>query len=155
MRCRVGPSVSLPMRVRSRVFEIGSVRVPTLCDVTSHSNVHHLESRVEGRLRADTTPVDILRALFPGGSITGAPKIRAVEIIDELEPVRRGVYTGAIGYWDASGDCDWNIAIRTISVVRGTAYFHAGGGIVADSTPEGEYEETLVKATGMMRALGV
>ena len=147
--------VDLERNDLGRVCEIGSVHVPTLCDVTSHSNVHHLESRVDGRLRADATPVDILSALFPGGSITGAPKIRAVEIIDELEPVRRGVYTGAIGYWDASGDCDWNIAIRTISVVRGTAYFHAGGGIVADSTPEGEYEETLVKATGMRRALGV
>ena len=147
--------VDLERNDLGRVCEIGSVRVPTLCDVTSHSNVHHLESRVEGLLRGDAAPVDILRALFPGGSITGAPKIRAVEIIDELEPVRRGVYTGAIGYWDASGDCDWNIAIRTISVVRGTAYFHAGGGIVADSTPEGEYEETLVKATGMIRALRV
>jgi para-aminobenzoate synthetase component I len=147
--------VDLERNDLGRVCEIGSVRVPALCDVTSHSNVHHLESRVEGRLREDASPVDVIRALFPGGSITGAPKIRAIEIIDELEPVRRGVYTGAIGYWDASGDCDWNIAIRTISVVNGVAYFHAGGGIVADSTPEGEYEETLVKATGMMRALGV
>jgi anthranilate/para-aminobenzoate synthase component I len=147
--------VDLERNDLGRVCEVGSVRVPSLCEVTTHSNVHHLESRVEGRLRGDAGPVDVIRALFPGGSITGAPKIRAVEIIDELEPVRRAVYTGAIGYWDACGDCDWNIAIRTISVVRGTAYFHAGGGIVADSTPEGEYEETLVKATGMMRALGV
>ena len=147
--------VDLERNDLGRVCGIGSVRVPSLCEVTSHSTVHHLASRVEGRLRGDASPADVIRALFPGGSITGAPKIRAVEIIDELEPVRRGVYTGAIGYWDASGDCDWNIAIRTISVVRGTAYFHAGGGIVADSTPEGEYEETLVKATGMMRALGV
>jgi para-aminobenzoate synthetase component I len=147
--------VDLERNDLGRVCEIGSVCVPALCDVTSHSNVHHLESRVEGRLREDASPVDVIRALFPGGSITGAPKIRAIEIIDELEPVRRGVYTGAIGYWDASGDCDWNIAIRTIHVVNGVAYFHAGGGIVADSTPEGEYEETLVKTTGMMRALGV
>jgi para-aminobenzoate synthetase component 1 len=147
--------VDLERNDLGRVCELGSVRVPSLCEVTTHSNVHHLESRVEGRLRGDASPVDVIRALFPGGSITGAPKIRAVEIIEELEPVRRAVYTGAIGYWDACGDCDWNIAIRTISVVRGTAYFHAGGGIVADSTPEGEYEETLVKATGMMRALGV
>ncbi|HET9251633.1 MAG TPA: aminodeoxychorismate synthase component I [Candidatus Eisenbacteria bacterium] len=147
--------VDLERNDLGRVCEVGSVAVPALCDVATHSNVHHLESRVEGRLRADASPVDVIRALFPGGSITGAPKIRAVEIIDELEPVRRGVYTGAIGYWDDSGDCDWNIAIRTISIVRGAAYFHAGGGIVADSTPEGEYEETLVKATGMMRALGV
>jgi para-aminobenzoate synthetase component 1 len=97
----------------------------------------------------------VIRALFPGGSITGAPKIRAVEIIDALEPTRRGVYTGAIGYWDADGSCDWNIAIRTMVVEGGAASFHVGGGVVADSTPEGEYEETLVKARGMMRALGV
>jgi len=147
--------VDLERNDLGRVCEIGSVHVPALCDVASHSNVHHLVSRVEGRLREDIHPVDVLRALFPGGSITGAPKIRAVEIIDELEPVRRGVYTGAIGYWDVSGDCDWNIAIRTVVADGGVAYFHAGGGIVADSTPEGEYEETLVKASGMLRALGV
>jgi len=147
--------VDLERNDLGRVCEIGSVHVPTLCDVSSHSNVHHLVSHVEGHLREDVHPVEVLRALFPGGSITGAPKIRAVEIIDELEPVRRGVYTGAIGYWDVSGDCDWNIAIRTIVSACGAAYFHAGGGIVADSTPEGEYEETLVKASGMLRALGV
>ncbi|HET9940833.1 MAG TPA: aminodeoxychorismate synthase component I [Candidatus Eisenbacteria bacterium] len=147
--------VDLERNDLGRVCETGSVRVPALCDVVSHSNVHHLESRVEGTLREDAHPVDVLRALMPGGSITGAPKIRAVEIIDELEPVRRAVYTGAIGYWDVRGGCDWNIAIRTISVVDDVAYFHAGGGVVADSTPAGEYEETLVKASGMMRALGV
>ena len=147
--------VDLERNDLGKVCEIGSVHVPALCDVVSHSNVHHLESRVEGILRDDVGPVDVLRALLPGGSITGAPKIRAVEIIDELEPVRRAVYTGALGYWDVSGGCDWNIAIRTISVVAGAAYFHAGGGVVADSTPAGEYEETLVKASGMMRALGV
>lgn len=147
--------VDLERNDLGRVCAIGSVWVPALCEVTSHSNVHHLASRVEGRLRDDVGPVDVIRALFPGGSITGAPKIRAVEIIDDLEPVRRGVYTGAIGYWDASGDCDWNIAIRTVIAVGGAASFHSGGGIVADSTPEAEYEETLVKASGMMQALGV
>jgi para-aminobenzoate synthetase component 1 len=147
--------VDLERNDLGRVSEIGSVHVPALCEVSRHSNVHHLVSRVEGRLRENVRPVDVLRALFPGGSITGAPKIRAVQIIDELEPVRRGVYTGAIGYWDVSGDCDWNIAIRTVVRANGAAYFHAGGGIVADSTPEGEYEETLVKASGMLRALGV
>ena len=147
--------VDLERNDLGKVCEIGSVHVPALCDVVSHSNVHHLESRVEGILRDDVGPVDILRALLPGGSITGAPKIRAVEIIDELEPVRRAVYTGALGYWDVSGGCDWNIAIRTISIVDGVAYFHAGGGVVADSTPAGEYEETLVKASGMMHALGI
>jgi len=147
--------VDLERNDLGRVCETGSVHVPALCDVVSHSNVHHLESRVVGTLRKDVGPVDVLRALVPGGSITGAPKIRAVEIIDELEPVRRAVYTGALGYWDVRGGCDWNIAIRTISIVNGVAYFHAGGGVVADSTPSGEYEETLVKASGMMRALGV
>ncbi len=147
--------VDLERNDLGRVCEIGSVSVPLLCGISSHSNVHHLVSRIEGRLRADVGPVDVIRALFPGGSITGAPKIRAVEIIDDLEPVRRGVYTGAIGYWDVSGDCDWNIAIRTVVATAAGASFHAGGGIVADSTPEGEYEETLIKASGMMRALGI
>jgi para-aminobenzoate synthetase component 1 len=147
--------VDLERNDLGRICEIGSIRVPALFEVSSHSNVHHLVSRVEGRMRPGIKPVDVIRALFPGGSITGAPKIRAVEIIDDLEPVQRGVYTGAVGYWDVSGDCDWNIAIRTIVAAGGAASFHAGGGIVADSTPEAEYEETLVKARGMMRALGV
>lgn len=146
--------VDLERNDLGRVCATGSVRVPELCAVASHSNVHHFESRVVGTLRDDATPAAILRALFPGGSITGTPKIRSVQIIDALEPVRRGFYTGALGYWDVSGDCDWNIAIRTMVAGGGTASFHAGGGIVADSTPEGEYEETLVKASGMLRALG-
>ena len=146
--------VDLERNDLGRICEIGSIRVTSLCEVASYANVHHLVSRVEGRLREDAGPVDVIRAMFPGGSITGAPKIRAVDIIDALEPTRRGVYTGAIGYWDVSGACDFNIAIRTIVVEGGAATFHAGGGIVADSTPEGEYEETLVKARGMMRALG-
>jgi para-aminobenzoate synthetase component 1 len=106
-------------------------------------------------LRPDATPVDVLAAMFPGGSITGTPKIRAVGIIDDLEPVRRGVFTGAIGYWDLRGGCDWNLAIRTVVVEREGASFHVGGGIVADSDPDAEYEETLAKAAGMMDALGV
>jgi para-aminobenzoate synthetase component 1 len=145
--------VDLERNDLGRICEIGSVRVSSLCEVSSYAHVHHLVSRVEGTLRADAGAVEILRAMFPGGSITGAPKIRAIQIIDALEPARRGAYTGAIGYWDASGACDFNIAIRTIVVEAGAASFHAGGGIVADSTPEGEYEETLVKARGMMRAL--
>ncbi|HMI31207.1 MAG TPA: aminodeoxychorismate synthase component I [Candidatus Limnocylindrales bacterium] len=147
--------VDLERNDLGRICVIGSVRVTALCEVATYANVHHLVSRIEGRLRPDAGPRDVIRALHPGGSITGAPKIRAVEIIDALEPTRRGVYTGGIGYWDASGDCDFNIAIRTIVVESGSASFHVGGGIVADSTPEGEYEETLVKAGGMMRALGL
>jgi para-aminobenzoate synthetase component I len=146
--------VDLERNDLGRICDVGSVHVPALCEVERYANVHHLVSRVAGTLREDAGPTEILRAMFPGGSITGAPKIRAVEIIDELEPTRRGAYTGAIGYWDVSGDCDFNIAIRTIVVEGGAATFHVGGGIVADSTPEGEYEETLVKARGMMRALG-
>ncbi|HXL15825.1 MAG TPA: aminodeoxychorismate synthase component I [Methylomirabilota bacterium] len=147
--------VDLERNDLGRICEIGSVRVPSLCEVASYSNVHHLVSRVEGRLRPDVRPADVIRAMFPGGSITGAPKIRAVEIIDSLEPTRRGVYTGAIGYWDSNGACDFNIAIRTMVVEGDSVSFHVGGGIVADSTPEGEYEETLVKARGMLRALGL
>src|SRR3989442_15494959 len=109
--------------------EVGSVRVNSLSEVLSFANVHHLVSRIEGRLRGGTDAVEVLRAMFPGGSITGAPKIRAIQIIDALEPTRRGPYTGAIGYWDASGGCDFNIAIRTIPVEGGSASFHAGGGI--------------------------
>src|SRR5207247_1417327 len=108
---------------------------------------------VRGRLRPGLGPLDCLRAAFPGGSITGAPKIRAMEIIEELEPVRRGVYTGAIGWVDGRGSAEWSIAIRTMVVRDGLVHFHAGGGIVADSHPAAEYEETLAKAQGMLRAL--
>ncbi|HEY7728399.1 MAG TPA: aminodeoxychorismate synthase component I, partial [Candidatus Eisenbacteria bacterium] len=147
--------VDLERNDLGRVCRTGSVGVPALCAVESFSNVHHLVSRVTGTLRPDATPIDILAAMFPGGSVTGTPKIRAVGIIDELEPVRRGIFAGAIGYWDLRGGCDWNIAIRTLSVERGTASFHVGGGIVAESDPDAEYEETLTKAAGMMAALGV
>ncbi len=147
--------VDLERNDLGRVCEIGSVCVPALWGLESYSNVHHLVSRVEGTLRPDAKPADILRAVFPGGSITGAPKIRSIQVIDELEPVRRGVYTGAIGYWDVRGGCDWNIAIRTVVVEGGVASFHVGGGIVADSDPDAEYEETLAKASGMMHALDV
>jgi para-aminobenzoate synthetase component 1 len=147
--------VDLERNDLGRICRTGSVAVPSLCAVESFSNVHHLVSRVEGRLNPAAAPVDILAAMFPGGSVTGTPKIRAVGIIDELEPVRRGVFTGAIGYWDRRGGCDWNLAIRTVVVERGTASFHVGGGIVADSSPDAEYEETLAKAAGMMGALGV
>jgi para-aminobenzoate synthetase component 1 len=136
-----------------RVSEIGSVRVTGLAELESFANVHHLVSTVEARLDDKRDVVDLLRATFPGGSITGAPKIRAMEIIDELEPVERGVYTGTIGYFGADGDMNLNIAIRTIVVKDGTATFSVGGGIVADSDPVLEYEETLHKGAGMAAAL--
>ncbi|MEE9515264.1 MAG: chorismate-binding protein, partial [Candidatus Brocadiales bacterium] len=97
--------------------------------------------------------VDLIKATFPGGSITGAPKIRAMEIIDELEPTRRSVYTGAIGYLGFNGDMDLNIAIRTFLLKNSRAYFQVGGGIVADSNPEGEYEETLHKAKALIESV--
>jgi para-aminobenzoate synthetase component 1 len=136
-----------------RVCEFGSVHVPELVRVESFATVHHLVATVAGRLRADVSHVQAVRACFPGGSITGAPKIRAMEIIDELEPHARGVYTGAIGFLGDNGVSHLNIAIRTIVHQKGVLTFHAGGGIVADSEPAAEYDETLAKAQGIIRAL--
>jgi len=133
--------------------EVGSVVVTGLCELETYATVHHLTSTVQARLRAGRDVIDLLRATFPGGSITGAPKIRAMEIIDELEPVARGVYTGAIGYIGSDGSLELNIAIRTMVVKDGTASFHVGGGIVADSDPALEYEETLHKGTALARVL--
>jgi para-aminobenzoate synthetase component 1 len=145
--------VDLERNDLGRVCEFGSVHVPALRELESYRNVHHLVATVRGRLRPEIDPLGCLRALFPGGSITGAPKIRAMEIIEELEPLRRGVYTGAIGWVDAQGNGEWNIAIRTMVVKERMAYFQVGGGIVADSDPESEFLETLTKARGMLRAL--
>jgi len=136
-----------------RVCEFGSVHVPELVRLEEYATVFHLVSTVEGRLREGVSHVEALRACFPGGSITGAPKIRAMEIIDELEPHARGVYTGAIGYFGFNGESDFNIAIRTMIQKGNDVYFHAGAGIVADSDPGAEYEETLAKARGMIAAL--
>jgi len=147
--------VDLQRNDLGRVCEYGSVTVPDLRRLEPTPNVWHTVATVEGRLRPRTTTADVLRATFPGGSITGAPKVRAMQIIEELEPVRRGVYTGAVGYIGFDGQIDLNIAIRTALVREGTAYFSAGGGIVADSDPAAEYDETLAKASGMARALGV
>lgn len=137
----------------SRVSEYGSVRVPSLLNLEKHPTVHHLVSTVTGSLRKGLTAVDLLHACFPGGSITGAPKVRAMEIIAELEPVNRNVYCGAIGYISFSGAMDTSIAIRTVTIRNGTAYFSAGGGIVADSDPEAEYQESLDKAKALIQAL--
>ncbi len=136
-----------------RVAQTGTVTVDELMALESYATVHHLTSTVRGRLRPDRTLGDLLRATFPGGSITGAPKIRAMEIIDELEPVRRGVYTGAIGYFSATGDLDLSIAIRTLVLNDGVAHFQVGGGIVYDSDPEAEYRETLDKGRALFQAL--
>ena len=136
-----------------RVCEFGSVRVSELVRVETYATVHHLVSTVEGRLRNDVSPVDCVRACFPGGSITGAPKIRAMEIIDELEPHARGVYTGAIGFLGYNGLTHLNVAIRTVVQQGRELTFHAGGGIVVDSEPDSEYDETLVKAQGILNAI--
>ncbi|MGQ0796323.1 MAG: aminodeoxychorismate synthase component I [Methanobacteriota archaeon] len=145
--------VDLERNDLGKVCEFGSVHVPVLRSLRTLPTVHHLESVVRGRLRENVRFPDLLRATFPGGSITGAPKPRAMEIIERLEPHRRGVYTGAIGYvsWDRS--VDWNVAIRTATIVGGTAHFAVGGGIVADSDPRAEYRETLDKLRGHAEAL--
>ncbi|MEQ8283791.1 MAG: aminodeoxychorismate synthase component I [Parvibaculum sp.] len=137
----------------SRVCADGSVTVEKLCALESFANVHHLVSTVRGQLKADATPADLLAACFPGGSITGAPKLRAMEIVAELEPTARGPYCGAIGYLGADGTMDTSIAIRTMTVKNRRVTFQAGGGIVADSDPAAEYEETLAKARDMRHVL--
>ena len=146
--------VDLERNDLGRVCEFGSVSVPELAAVESYPTVHHLVSTVTGRLRDDCDAVDLLTATFPGGSITGAPKIRAMEIIAELEPVRRGVYTGSIGCLGFDGSVNLNIAIRTAVVKDGMCHFHVGGGIVADSDPEAEYQETLDKGRAFLEVLG-
>jgi para-aminobenzoate synthetase component 1 len=134
---------------------LGSIRVPALFEVESYETVHHLVSTVTGRLAAGRHALDLLEGCFPGGSITGAPKLRAMEIIEELEPHRRGVYCGAIGYIGYDGAMDLNIAIRTLVYQGGWIHAWAGGGIVMDSDPEAEYQETLDKAQAMLRLLSV
>jgi len=136
-----------------RVCEYGSVRVARAGDLEEHPTVHHRTATVTGRLRAGVGPAALLRATFPGGSVTGAPKIRAMEIIDELEPVARGVYTGCIGWVGLGGDAEWNIAIRTVVCDGRRALVQAGGGIVADSDPAAEYAETLDKARALLEAI--
>jgi len=136
-----------------RVAKPGTVRVPKLMDVERFSHVMHLVSHVEGTLRDELTALDALRACFPAGTVSGAPKIRAMEIIAELETDRRGVYAGAVGYVDLAGGMDTCIALRTMVVRDGIASIQAGGGIVADSTPEGEYAECFHKMRALLRAI--
>jgi para-aminobenzoate synthetase component 1 len=138
--------VDLERNDLGKVCQPGSIRVPHLKQVESFDYVHHLVATIEGELREGIHPIDAIRALFPGGSITGAPKRRAMEIIQELEPDPRGVYTGVIGFLDFSPLACLNIAIRTLEVTNGEIKFGVGGGIVADSDPSAEYEETLTKA---------
>jgi len=136
-----------------KVCVTGSVSVPALCELESFATVHHLVSTVRGVLAPGRDALDVLEACFPGGSITGAPKRRAMEIIEELEPHRREVYCGAIGYLAPGGRMDMNIPIRTTLVAGAEMRFYAGGGIVADSTPEDEFEETETKVAAIRRAV--
>jgi aminodeoxychorismate synthase component I len=136
-----------------RVCATGSVCVPELMAVEDYASVFQLVSTVRGRLRPECGALDALHALFPPGSMTGAPKIAAVRLLDRLEPVRRGIYSGAIGYLDARGGADLCVAIRTLVLAGGRAWVHTGGGIVADSDPGGEWQETLVKAQPLLEAL--
>ena len=136
-----------------RVCEFGSVRVPQYMALERYSHVMHLVSTVDGRLAEDRDHLDALVACFPAGTVSGAPKVRAMEIIAELEPDRRGVYAGALGYLDFAGNLDFCITIRTVVIENGRAYVQAGAGIVADSNPTAEYEETRDKARAVIRAL--
>ncbi|MGQ0587872.1 MAG: aminodeoxychorismate synthase component I [Gammaproteobacteria bacterium] len=138
-----------------RVCEPGSVTVSELMTLESYAHVHHFVSNVQGRLRAGAGPGDVLRAVFPGGTITGCPKVRAMEIIAELEQVGRGPYTGAMGYLGRDGHMDLNILIRTLVSESGRATLRAGAGIVADSQPQAELAETRAKARGLLEAFGV
>ena len=136
-----------------KVCRAGSVKVPELFAIESYPNVHHLVSAVTGRLAEGYTSLDLLKHCFPGGSITGAPKIRAMEIIDELEPQRRSIYCGSIGYISADGTMDTSICIRTLLVQNGSIYCWAGGGIVADSDGEEEYQESFDKVNNLLNGL--
>ncbi len=136
-----------------RVSEFGSVKVKDLLFVERYSHVMHLVSRIEGTLKKDLAPIDAFRACFPAGTLSGAPKIRAMEIIEELEPARRGVYGGSIFYADFSGNLDSCIAIRTLFMDGDKGYIQAGAGIVADSVPQKEFEECGNKAKAVVRAI--
>lgn len=145
--------VDLERNDLGRVCDFGSVRVDEFMTIEQYSHVSHIVSNVSGHLRKGATPFDLIRAIFPGGTITGVPKIRCMEIIEELEPVRRGPYTGSFGYLGWNGDLDLNIVIRTLVLTRSKAYLQVGAGIVADSDPAKEYEETLHKAQAFFSSL--
>ncbi|MBA7667335.1 Aminodeoxychorismate synthase component 1 [subsurface metagenome] len=147
--------VDLERNDLGRVCRYGTVKVTELAILEVFPTVFHLTSTVVGRLREGKNGIDLLKATFPGGSITGAPKVRAMEIIDELEPTRRSVYTGNIGYLSFNGDLDLNIVIRTFIIKGGKAYYQVGGAVVYDSDPEAEYQETLDKARALVNAINM
>ncbi len=145
--------VDLSRNDLGRVCEYGTVHVNELMIVERYSHVMHIVSDVTGTLRPETDVFDVLRACFPHGTVSGAPKVRAMEIIDEQEPTRRGLYAGSVGYFSYSGDMDMAIAIRTMLVQGNTAYLQAGGGLVADSVPANEYMECVNKARALVSAI--
>jgi len=136
-----------------RVCKTGTVRVSELMTVERYSHVMHIVSNVQGEIDADKDAFDLVRATFPAGTLSGAPKVRAMEIIDELEPSRREIYGGAVGYFSYSGNMDLAIAIRTLVVRDGRIHLQAGAGIVADSDPASEYHETVNKAMAVVKAI--
>jgi len=147
--------VDLSRNDLGRICDFGSIQVSDMMRVERYSHVMHLVSEVKGVLRSDVTPLDALLACFPAGTVSGAPKIRAMEIISELEAAKRGIYGGAIAYLDFSGNLDSCIAIRTMVVKNGVACVQAGAGVVADSVPAREYQETVSKARALIAALEV
>jgi len=153
-RIRRSGLIDLERNDLGRVCAAGSVIVDEYMVTESYAHVHHIVSNVRGRLRAECSPVDALRALFPGGTITGCPKVRCMQIIAGLEHEGRGAYTGSLGWLGTDGDADFNILIRTLLVQGCEIELRAGAGIVADSIPERELEETRAKARGLLRAFG-
>ena len=147
--------VDLERNDLGRICRYGTVKVTELAILETFPTVHHLTSTVVGRLREGKTAMDLLKVAFPGGSITGAPKIRSMEIIDELEPTRRSVYTGSIGYFGFNSNMDTNIVIRTFIIKGNKAYFQVGGAVVYDSDPEAEYRETIDKGRALINALNI
>ncbi len=154
-RAELAMIVDLIRNDLGRLAQTGSVRVEDPCRVESYTNVHHLVATISAEMNSATPWSQLLRALFPGGSITGCPKIQAMRVIEQLEHMRRGFYCGSIGYIDAQGGGDWNIAIRTMTQYDGHVSFHVGGGVVYDSDPAAEYEETLRKGETLFNALHV
>ncbi len=138
-----------------RVCDFGSVAVKELMIIERYSHVMHIVTQVEGKLSANKTPYDLMRATFPAGTVSGAPKIRAMQIISELEQTARGPYAGCVGYFSFNGNLDTCITLRTALVKDGQAYVQAGGGWVNDSTPEGEFQETIIKSMAMRKAVAM
>jgi len=145
--------VDLERNDLGRVCAFGSVHVNDFMALERYSHVIHIVSNIRGRLAPGRDGMDLIQAVFPGGTVTGVPKLRCMEILDELEPVRRGPYTGSVGYISANGDLDLNIIIRTLVIKEGRGYLHVGAGIVADSDPSREYQETLLKAEAVLDAV--